>query len=67
MMSRIKYTIFGLATVALIAGLANWLGGIDFLLAAVIAGAALIVNGFLAEWEDNRPGGFNNPKGSNDE
>ena len=23
---------------------------------------AMVLNGFLAEWEDNRPGGFNNPK-----
>ena len=22
---------------------------------------SMIMNGFLAEWEDNQPGGFNNP------
>jgi hypothetical protein len=27
----------------------------------ILIPAAMIVNGFIAEWEDNRPGGFNNP------
>jgi hypothetical protein len=27
---------------------------------AIVVGS-MVVNGWLAEWEDNRPGGFNNP------
>lgn len=29
--------------------------------AAIIVVLALVGNGLLAVWEDNRPGGFNNP------
>jgi len=35
---------------------------VNFWVASVIAGLALIANGLLAEWEDHRPGGFYNPK-----
>jgi hypothetical protein len=31
----------------------------NFVVSAVMAGAALTLNGLLAEWEDRQPGGFN--------
>lgn len=52
-------------------GLASVLGAIAFLtfraghpiaaLLVVVIPLAMIVNGFVAEWEDTQPGGFNNP------
>jgi len=39
----------------------SWLLGISFWITVPLALLALVLNGLLAEWEDNRPGGFNNP------
>jgi formate hydrogenlyase subunit 3/multisubunit Na+/H+ antiporter MnhD subunit len=49
--------------------IASWLWGWKGFVGALIVAGAIILNGFLAEWEDNQPGGFNNPfgKGNNDE
>ena len=37
------------------------LSGIPFWACFAIALVALLLNGWLAVWEDNQPGGFNNP------
>ena len=42
---------------------AHWIFGVSAWLALPIIVFAVVVNGALATWEDNRPGGFNNPKG----
>jgi hypothetical protein len=39
----------------------RWLH-INYWLALGIIVVAMLVNGFLAEWEDNQPGGFNAPR-----
>lgn len=39
--------------------------GMSFLVSFVIATLAIFVNGWVAKLEDDLPGGFNNPDGSN--
>lgn len=34
---------------------------LNYLLVIVIVAVAILINGLLASWEDNQPGGFNNP------
>ena len=53
-MKRLHYTLIWLV-ISLLAGAAgNYLFNINFWVASLIAGMALIVNGLLAEWEDRR-------------
>ena len=40
-----------------------WLSGMPFWSGAAIAAVALVVNGVIAEVEDNAPGGCNDPRG----
>jgi hypothetical protein len=56
--------LIGLAlAIAIAIGLGLWwFVGLSLWLGVPLALAALMINGFLAEWEDDRPGGFNNPK-----
>jgi hypothetical protein len=35
------------------------LSGLSFWACFAIAAGSMVVNGWLAEWEDNQPGGFN--------
>lgn len=49
----------GIATVGAL--ILRALSGVPFWVCLVIAFGAMLVNGWLAEWEDNQPGGFNNP------
>jgi hypothetical protein len=56
-MKRLLYTLIWLA-VSLLAGAAgNYLFNVNFWVASLIAGMALIVNGLIAEWEDRRRDG----------
>lgn len=50
------------AAVIALAGLVSWFFDLNFIVIAALISAALVFNGFLAEWEDNQPGGYNNPK-----
>ncbi len=53
-MKRGLYILIWLA-ISLLAGVVgNYLFKVDFWLASLIAGLALIVNGLIAEWEDRR-------------
>ena len=49
----------------IVAALAGWAihhwGGLSFWVAFGIVLGAIVINGFIAETEDNAPGGFNNP------
>jgi hypothetical protein len=49
----------------IVAALAGWAihhwGGLSFWVAFGIVLGAIVINGFIAEAEDNAPGGFNNP------
>jgi hypothetical protein len=51
---------FGIAALAALAF--STFTGLPFWAGLGIAVVALLINGWLAEWEDNQPGGFNNPK-----
>lgn len=44
-------------------GLSRWAGLNFWIMLAIVAGAVLI-NGFVATLEDDLPGGFNNPDGT---
>lgn len=47
---------------ALLLALGLWaIGGVPFLACFLIAVFAILVNGLLATWEDEQPGGFHNP------
>ena len=48
---------------AVIAFAAHWIFGVSVWLALPIVVVAVVVNGALALWEDEQPGGFNNPEG----
>ena len=53
-MKRMLYTLVWLA-ISLLAGVVgNYLFNVDFWIASLIAGLALIANGLVAEWEDRR-------------
>lgn len=41
--------------------LMSWLSGLPFWAGFVIVAVALLINGAVAEVEDQAPGGFNNP------
>jgi hypothetical protein len=65
-----KFRKFRLAPVAALVGfsvaaLVGWAlhhwAGLNFWVAFAIVIAAMVINGFIAEAEDNAPGGFNNP------
>jgi hypothetical protein len=44
----------------------KYFGMIPAIVIAVVP-LALVVNGWVAEWEDRRPGGFLNPNGEKDD
>jgi hypothetical protein len=53
--------VIGLSAVALIAlAMAHWTS-LPFWAAFLIVVVGMVVNGIVAEHEDNAPGGFNNP------
>lgn len=55
--------ILGLVVAGLLAVIVHWLTpAVPFWGAFVIAYGAMLVNGLVATWEDNKPGGFNHPK-----
>ena len=57
-----KVTLLELAILALISIPIARLAHTNYWLVFFIAIGALLLNGWLAQWEDNQPGGFNNPK-----
>src|SRR5262245_34939970 len=54
----------GLAIVSVVAFVVSKATGIPFVPTFVIALVALLINGFVATLEDDLPGGFNNPDGT---
>ena len=56
--------LIGLALVGAIALAASFVFGFGFLRAFVATLAALLINGLVATLEDDLPGGFNNPHGT---
>ncbi|MDG9930684.1 MULTISPECIES: hypothetical protein [unclassified Pseudomonas] len=53
-MSRVFYTLIWLGMSLLAGLLGSHLFQIDFWIASLIAGLALLANGLLADWEDRR-------------
>ena len=53
-MKRLVYTLIWLLISLLAGALGNYLFKVNFWVAALIAGLALIANGLVAEWEDRR-------------
>ena len=39
----------------------TYFGGLSIWLSVPLVSISLVLNSYLAEWEDNQPGGFNNP------
>lgn len=40
----------------------RWVSGMPLWACFVVSLFAILINGWLATWEDDRPGGFNNPR-----
>jgi hypothetical protein len=66
MKQRILGLLIWLVIVGAIGAFARYALGINFWVAAIVAGLALISNGLVAEWEDRQPGGFYNPRSGED-
>lgn len=59
---NLKLTVVSLLVCAAVGGLLSWLSDMPFWGGVLIAAAALLVNGLVAELEDRAPGGFLNPR-----
>jgi hypothetical protein len=59
--SRIFGLLIWLAVAALAGGIGWYFVDMNFWVGVGIAMCNLIVNGLIIEWEDNQPGGWNNP------
>ena len=57
----LKYTMVGLAIAGLIGALIFLFSSLPFWVSFAIVVVAMVLNGILAEYEDNLSGGFNNP------
>lgn len=56
-----KWNLAFIAVVSIVSYLLHYFTGMPLWEAVLIVMVALVVNGFIAEWEDNRPGGINAP------
>ena len=59
---QLRPFLVGVGIAALAALALSTFSGLSFWACLGIAVMPLLVNGWLADWEDNQPGGFNNPK-----
>ena len=57
----LKYTVAALAIAGIIGAVVSWFSSLSFWASFAIVLVAMVFNGILAVYEDNRPGGFNNP------
>jgi hypothetical protein len=58
---NIKALSIGVLIAGITAGLFAFFVKISFFICFVMITVAMVINGIIAEWEDNEPGGFNNP------
>jgi len=56
-----KWSLVFLLVVLMASYALHYFSGMPLWGAAIIVAIALVGNGMLAEWEDSRPRGFNNP------
>jgi len=61
---NVKYTLISILASVGIGGVISVFSSLRWSAATCFVVAALFINGALAEWEDLRPGGFDNPDGS---
>jgi 4-hydroxybenzoate polyprenyltransferase len=54
--------LISLVACAVFALAGHWIFGVPYWLAFLIAMVAILLNGAFAVWEDDQPGGFDNPK-----
>lgn len=59
----LKYAAISLSICALIALVISRFSRLPFVVAFLMAIGAMLVNGLIATYEDDTPGGFNNPDG----
>ena len=59
-----KIAAISLAIVSAIAAAISYFSGLGYWLAFAIVAGAVLFNGFIATVEDDLPGGFNNPDGT---
>ncbi len=64
---RLFAPLIGLAIVGGLGAIAHYAFGMNFWVAALILGLAMVANGLFAEWEDRQPGGFFNPDGKDND
>ena len=58
MKARIEGLIFWAVTAAIAGAIGQFVFGVNFWLVAALTIMALLVNGWIIEWEDRRPGGW---------
>ncbi len=58
----LRYTAVFLVIAALVGFFLGKWSGLGFWITFFIVAAAILINGWIAAWEDDRPGGFHNPK-----
>jgi len=63
-MRSLPIPLISLALIAVIAAVVAYFSGLPFWLTFVLAAVAIFANGLLATVEDDLPGGFNNPDGT---
>lgn len=60
-MIDIRAFVLGISIACLISGLITFFFHCPFWMTFFLVVFAMVINGIIAEWEDNQPGGFNNP------
>jgi protein-S-isoprenylcysteine O-methyltransferase Ste14 len=63
-MTKGLWPAVGILVVSLVAAAISAASGLKFWWAFAIVAVAVLINGFVATLEDDLPGGFNNPDGS---
>ena len=58
---NLKYTLVGLGIAATIGLILSAFTNLPIWASIIMVAVAMFLNGLLAEYEDNLPGGFNNP------
>lgn len=61
-MVNVKIFLAGFATSILLAAILSYLLSISFWICFILAASAMIINGYIAEYEDRKKGGFLNPE-----
>jgi len=63
-MTKVLWPTVGILVLSLVAAAVSAASGLRFWWAFAIVAVATLINGFVATLEDDLPGGFNNPDGT---